>query len=356
MLFALVIAAISGCNEEEASREVVSRNTTYSAPLQRVRRDTAPECSIQEYTAEELFDNSKNGIAVVRTESGVGSAFVVKHEDNSTLLITNGHVVDGESIVNLKWSDGSQNQAAVVKIGDSQSLDNDLALLEVRGIAGKVLNIKQHKAKIGADIITLGAPRGLEFTITRGIVSAHREEGRVIQIDAPINPGNSGGPILDKTGCVVGVSTYIRRDSEGLAFGIASRQLTAFLNREVQTTPSKHFSGGSNNMAATKYPQLCWTSAHPEAPKDKLTSLPCKVTNPKRGTVIVNWSDGYTTKFTNYTDARDEIQDIGSGKVSYGEIDNELTEHEGRKYFIVNSEKGAQSWIDSETLINWGSN
>jgi hypothetical protein len=170
------------------------------------------------------------------TDSGVGSAFVVKHENNSTLLVTNAHVVQGKRVVTLKWSDDSQDQAAVVKLGDVESLDNDLALLEVSGNIGKALKVKQDKVNTGADIVAIGAPRGLEFTITRGIVSAHRDNGRVIQIDAPINPGNSGGAILDKTGCVVGVATFIRRDSEGLAFAISSSQLQNFLVRNRGTT------------------------------------------------------------------------------------------------------------------------
>lgn len=79
------------------------------------------------------------------TDSSVGSAFGVKHESNSTLLATNAHVMQGNSVVTLKWSDESKDQAAVVKVGEVQSLDNDLALLEVSGNIGEVLKVKQEK-------------------------------------------------------------------------------------------------------------------------------------------------------------------------------------------------------------------
>ena len=235
LLALLAFASLAGCSNVKTGTMESAEKLSSKSSDQKIKRELPPECTIQEYSAEELFDNSKKGVAVVLTESGVGSAFVVRHENNSTLLVSNAHVVEGNKVVTLKWSDGSQDQAAVVKVGDVQSLDNDLALLEVSGNIGKVLQVKKEKVNTGADIVAIGAPRGLEFTITRGIVSAHRDNGRVIQIDAPINPGNSGGAILDKTGCVVGVATFIRRDSEGLAFAISSSQLQDFLVSDLGT-------------------------------------------------------------------------------------------------------------------------
>ena len=355
-LFLLIMSGLSGCiytgaNKESSLNTAVTKSP--SSTIQSIPRVTPSECTIQNYSAEELFENSKSGIAVVYTESGVGSAFVMQHSNDSTFLITNAHVTDGNNAVSLKWFDDTRSQAAVVKVGNSQSLNKDLALLEVSGKKGKVLNIKQSNVKTGADIFALGAPLGLEFTITRGIVSALRDGGRVIQIDAPINPGNSGGPILDKSGCVVGVSTFIREDSEGLGFGISSDQLLGFLASEAKTATQTGNLSPKVSSSSSKYPQTCWTSAHPDAPKDKLISLACKVTNPKPGLVLVDWSDGYATRFHNYVDARDEIEDIESGTVRYGTIGDELIEKDGTQYLIINADDGAESWIASDTLQNW---
>ena len=233
----LLVTLLSGCST--AQLELINRSTKQGLNLDSttIARNEPPTCTIQEYSPEELFDNSKNGVAVVKSDSTVGSAFVVRHEDNSTLLITNAHVVNGRDSVTLKWANGSQDHAAVVKIGDVDSLNDDLALLQVSGTIGKVLKIKPEKVNTGADIVAIGAPRGLEFTITRGIVSAQRDDGRIIQIDAPINPGNSGGAVLDRTGCVVGVATFIRKDSEGLGFAISAGKLQEFLfNDEIASS------------------------------------------------------------------------------------------------------------------------
>ena len=219
---------LSGCIYTGANKQQVS-NLAYGTYPQQFSGSTEGECVNRKYNAQELFQNSKNSIAVVYTDSGVGSAFVVGQQNNATFLITNAHVVQDNNTVSLKWADGSITQAFTVKVGDSKSSSEDLALLKVSGNKGSVLDIMKASVKTGADIYALGAPLGLEFTITSGIVSALRDGGRVIQIDAPINPGNSGGPIINTSGCVVGVSTFIRSDSEGLGFGISSYQLLAFL-------------------------------------------------------------------------------------------------------------------------------
>ena len=351
VLLAGMLAVISGCIYTGGNKPQYE----IRASTERPPRVTPSECTTQEFSAEELFDNTKKSIAVVSTASSLGSAFVIQQEGNSTFLITNAHVVEGDDVVSLKWVDGSQDRAAVIKMGDSRTAINDLALLEVSGINRKPLNIKQGTARTGADIIALGAPRGLEFTITKGIVSAVREEGRLIQIDAPINPGNSGGPILDQTGCVVGVSTFIYIDSDGLGFAISSDQLQRFLASKPQSTNQTGEVAPKISSSRSRYPQTCWTSAHPDAPEGKLISLGCKVSNPEPGLITVEWSDGYSTKFRNYSDRRDEIEDVASGVIKYGIINNELIEKDGKQYLVVNADDGAESWIPSDTFQNWNS-
>ncbi len=204
----------------------------------------APECTIQNLTPESLFDQSKSGVAVVETDDGQGSAFVIRHQDGNTLMITNSHVPEDSLVVKVKWSDGSQDEAVVVAQDSGDTHTADLALLQVKGTKGTPLKLKRDKPSIGSDIIAIGAPRGLEFSLSRGVVSSIRENGDLLQIDAAINPGNSGGPVLDKSGCVVGVATFKLRDSEGLNFAIASSAVEKFI---AKPTPPK-------SIAATPAP------------------------------------------------------------------------------------------------------
>ena len=88
-------------------------------------------------------------------------------------------------------------------------------------------------------MVAIGARKGLEFSLTRGVLSSLRDAGDILQIDAPINPGNSGGPVLDRSGCVVGVATFKLSDSEGLNFAVAASVVEHFLLHPIGRRPDE---------------------------------------------------------------------------------------------------------------------
>ena len=106
----------------------------------------------------------------------------------------------------------------------------DLALVRVKGERFTHLTLSNGEhAGIGNDVIAIGTPKGLDWSVSRGIISAVRSDpaARYIQTDAAINQGNSGGPLIDlASGHVVGVNTFgLRKDTtEGLSFAIASEE------------------------------------------------------------------------------------------------------------------------------------
>ena len=193
-----------------------------------------PLCTKKFLTTKQLVEIVKPSVAIVLANSQ-GSAFVVGQSKNNTYLITNRHVVADSQYVEVKWEDGSLDKAVVVasaKNSDSYKNNNfldDLVLLSINKVKGKILPIKESLEETGEDVIAIGTPEGLEFTVTRGIVSAVREQGKLIQTDAAINPGNSGGPLMNSFGCVVGVNTFIYKENQGLNFAISSKRLLSFL-------------------------------------------------------------------------------------------------------------------------------
>lgn len=196
-------------------------------------------CQAGDRSPEQLFREGQRGVAVVSTPAGTGSAFVVRHQNGDTLLITNAHVVAGTRVVTLKWADGTQDQASVLRSGDADTPQSDLALLQVPGQRGVPLLLKTARPSVGADVVAIGAPKGLEFSLTRGVLSSLRDDGDILQIDAPINPGNSGGPVLDRSGCVVGVATFKLSDSEGLNFAVAASVVEHFLLHPIGRRPDE---------------------------------------------------------------------------------------------------------------------
>jgi serine protease Do len=155
-----------------------------------------------------------------RVITGQGSGFFISGDGYA---VTNNHVVDGASKVEVTTDDGKTYTAKV--IGADQR--TDLALIKVEGGSSfPFAKLSDGKPRIGDWVLAVGNPFGLGGTVTAGIVSAMgRDIGNgpyddFIQIDAPVNKGNSGGPAFNTEGDVVGVNTAIYSPSGG-SVGIA---------------------------------------------------------------------------------------------------------------------------------------
>jgi len=151
---------------------------------------------------------------------------------NSTghlIILTNYHVIQGATNINVTFEDG-ENYKANVSGSDPQA---DLAVLVTNApqYEYKPLTIISSSLtlKVGDPVIAVGSPLGLNGTMTSGIVSALNRTVQVtiggvsytingcIQTTAAINPGNSGGPLLDYQGQVVGITSYTAETAQGTA-------------------------------------------------------------------------------------------------------------------------------------------
>ncbi|MBV8925901.1 MAG: Do family serine endopeptidase [Bradyrhizobium sp.] len=151
---------------------------------------------------------------------GQGSGFFISADGYA---VTNNHVVDGASKVEVTTDDGKSYSAKVI----GTDARTDLALIKVEGGSNfPFAKLSDGKPRIGDWVLAVGNPFGLGGTVTAGIVSAMgRDIGNgpyddFIQIDAPVNKGNSGGPAFSTDGDVVGVNTAIYSPSGG-SVGIA---------------------------------------------------------------------------------------------------------------------------------------
>ena len=202
------------------------------------------KCRKNNYRFEELYKNVKKGVVVVRTPSGLGSGFVVKHGKDSTFILTNSHVVENYKRVAVIWDDKEIDGALVLFNGINQNervkakafayeedFTKDLALLAIKRQKGISLEFYKDEPPVGRDVLSIGSPSGLDYTITRGIISGIRSEGEIIQTDAAINEGNSGGPLIGLNGCVVGINTFKLTKKEGLNFALSKKSFDNFLNK-----------------------------------------------------------------------------------------------------------------------------
>jgi serine protease Do len=146
-------------------------------------------------------------------QRGVGSGFILSGDG---LVMTNAHVVEGADEVIVTLTDKREFKARI--IGSDRRTDVAVVKIEATGLPHVRIG-DAGKLKVGQWVMAIGAPFGLDNTVTAGIVSAmQRDTGDflpMIQTDVAINPGNSGGPLINLRGEVVGINSQIYSRSGG---------------------------------------------------------------------------------------------------------------------------------------------
>lgn len=192
----------------------------------------------EDFLEQRREDERENGPETRETRA-LGSGFFISADG---FAVTNHHVIDGATEIQLVLSDGTELDAELI----GSDPDTDLAVVKVKD-AGKYPYVEfeqTDKVRVGDWVVALGNPFGLGGTATAGIVSA---DGRNItdsnytdflQIDASINRGNSGGPTFDLNGRVIGVNTQILSPtggSVGIGFAIPAELAISITSELIET-------------------------------------------------------------------------------------------------------------------------
>lgn len=193
-----------------ATQRIVERNVT---PFGDLFRD--------EFFREFL---GRNGVPRRQVQQSLGSGVIIdgKHQ----LVLTNAHVIEGATSVQVLLQDGRSFESELV----GSDPDFDLAVLRLKDAEDLPEAPMASSCDImpGETVIAIGNPFGFGHTVTTGVVSAlnrsiKTEQGvftDFIQTDAAINPGNSGGPLINIEGELIGVNTAIFAKAEGIGFAI----------------------------------------------------------------------------------------------------------------------------------------
>jgi serine protease Do len=212
---------------EAVMPSVVTIQSMSSKPMGMAQHGQIPEELKDNPLFKQFFDNMPQEQSEGKSEpqrTGMGSGVIV---DSSGIILTNNHVVkdadklliklhDGREFEATEWKTDPKTDIAVVRIDTKDSLP-----------AAVIGNSDQ--LNVGDWVIAVGAPFGLDETVTAGIISAKargigitaREE--FLQTDAAINPGNSGGPLVNLDGQVIGINTAISSTSggyQGIGFAV----------------------------------------------------------------------------------------------------------------------------------------
>jgi serine protease Do len=184
-------------------------------------------------------------------QRSTGSGVIV---DPNGYIVTNNHVVHGALRIRVILGPTT----VALKVGSTKfanpqhvyeatligtNLYADLAVIKIDGANLPFISLPGlYQVRLGQTALAIGAPQGLDHTVTKGIVSAVGRQPEVdrpmvyVQTDAPINPGNSGGPLIDRDGNLIGINTFIYTTgggSEGLGFAIPE-PIVRFVYQELR--------------------------------------------------------------------------------------------------------------------------
>ncbi len=172
------------------------------------------------------IEQVKESVLTIKSGERVGAGFIVSPDGHG---LTSAHLVGDNSQVTAVLANDEELDAKVTKT--DAALDLALIKLDLQNLPA-VRFAPSSELKQGARVAALGAPLGLEGSVSEGIVSALEREvkgKRYLQIDAALNEGNSGGPVIDEHGRVVGVATAVVKEAQNVGFAVPSDAAIAFL-------------------------------------------------------------------------------------------------------------------------------
>jgi hypothetical protein len=270
-------------------------------------------------------------------KSSQGSGFVFSSDGQ---VLTNYHVVRGASRMAARMHNQTIRDVEYVVGLD---IDHDIAVLKIAGDGLPSVNLGNSSAvKAGDHVTVLGAPLGLESTLSDGIISAVRESGafRLFQTSAPISHGSSGGPIFDDYGNVVGLAVAILEAGENLNFAVPIDSAKTLIASERQTSFAELLS-----MTTVRQPIL--TSSISIPPQVMTLDIPVP---PQGGTLAGSFSIagglGNDLGISLASDNGTLVWNGGTIK-NFGNLSIRL--RGGRYRLVLNNKMGA-FWVASKTI------
>ena len=175
-------------------------------------------------SAEEMNRVAKASVIRLCDDEGAGTGFFVNESGH---VLTCHHVVSGGSAqAQLAFGDCAETRVL------ARDAANDLAILKCDVMKVAPLTFADPTTiSEGQTVFALGHPLGLDFTVSRGVVSSVNRIVRgvsFLQTDVALNPGNSGGPIVNERGEVLGVANWGFSEGRGLGFAVSVRHIFAF--------------------------------------------------------------------------------------------------------------------------------
>lgn len=273
-----------------------------------------------ELSAEEIFSRFAGRILFLTcdesaSDSTLASGVVVSADG---FIVTNAHVVEGCGRMTATYISETSRQSfePLLKYYDEKS---DIAVIKIEAEGLDFFQLPSRSARVGERVYAIGNPRGLEQSISEGIVSGRRVEDGMswIQHSAPISPGSSGGALLSSRGELLGINSFLLKESQNLNFAVPAATVAGALSTAQNLTGTLKF------PAPLAKPAQAPTSVLPQPqPHDTASALPL---NDPTIQQIRDAAVAFTKTLTNYAAIRHTTRyrsDTASrGRTSWQAID-----------------------------------
>ena len=286
LLFTATCLLAAGCSqspgEPETDLQAVAEPAVEEA-------EAEPASDVPEEPVDQFdFEAAIGGVARIEAEvcdgGSVGTGFMIDERH----IVTVAHVIEGATSILVEVNG---DLAEAVTVGFDK--ERDIALLRSDiPLGDQTFELQEFDYTTGDQIFAIGFPRGLDASLTTGVISNREVEfdfmpfSRFIQVDAPLNPGNSGGPVFNEAGEIIGIVDWGISESQGLNFAIAVSSVDRVIDSwtESSTVPSGTCEGadddgdsvGTNDeVAEAPLPRLrsaSWDEA-PVLPPDSLSAV-----------------------------------------------------------------------------------
>jgi serine protease Do len=246
----------------------VTTSTSLADTVEQLSKTIVGITNIQQQQSGGFYGIPESSQGIQR---GSGSGVIFKKDKDIAYIVTNNHVVEGASKLEISLFDGEKTTAEVV--GTDALTDLAVLKIDAKYVTATAEFGDSSTIRPGDPVYAIGNPLGLNLsrTVTSGIVSATNRsipiatsagnwETNVVQTDAAINPGNSGGALINPQGLVIGINSAKISESgvEGLGFAIPSNDVIPVLNELIKNGKIERPYLGVGLMDLDQIPQFYW--------------------------------------------------------------------------------------------------
>lgn len=345
----MAIASLAVLTAVKAIPQEPTQKPSSESPI--ARQQSAIENKSTEWA--EIVAQTRPAVVLIETDESLASGFIIKPDG---VIVTNNHVVVNAKEMAVKFPSGEVYKNAYLISADPI---HDLAFIKIEAVDLPTIPLgNSNDVQVGEEVLLVGNPKGLEQTVSNGLISGIRlDDGvRVLQTSAAASPGSSGGPLLNRKGEAVGIMSFKVVNGENLNFTIPINYVRGKLDTLGLSTPKAFL---PLKAQAEKHRGV-WVAGHGSAAFDEIYMEVLDIL----GSGGVEIANNGTQRFTNSrTDGFmplsaliEKLPSTGADSLLYVKVEPGMTYLASTVYFQCFDSTGHLLWEEkaNDVLVNGG--